>query len=129
MPLDAAALRARARAHGQEHLFAFFDALSAPAREKLLAQIAAVEFDVLDRLVAGLVAGPAASAQRLEPAPVVVWPSTPEQAAAQRKAYAAGEEALRAGRVACFLVAGGHSFSTAQSPDCPGVLERGARGV
>jgi UDP-N-acetylglucosamine/UDP-N-acetylgalactosamine diphosphorylase len=109
MPYDVAALRALAVKHGQAHLFASYDSLDGVSREKLLAQIAALEFDVVERLVAEFVKGGAAAAAlgELEPAPVICVPKTSEERKREDEARAAGEEALRRGRVGCFLVAGG----------------------
>ncbi|MEI6232087.1 MAG: UTP--glucose-1-phosphate uridylyltransferase [Planctomycetota bacterium] len=102
-------LKARTEAHGQGHVFNFFHDLNDAGKAKLLAQVAAVEFDVVDKLVAEFVkaAAPVASASNLKPAPVVPLPSNDDQQQALRGARAAGEEAFRRGRIACFLVAGG----------------------
>lgn len=110
MPQDLQALKAAVKKHNQEHLFKFADQLSPERRQKLTDQIAAIEFDVVDRLVAEFVKGKAESpacAVKLEPAPVIPTPRTDEQKKAAQQARAAGEEALRQGRVGCFLVAGG----------------------
>jgi len=106
---DSASLCALATARGQGHLFNFFDELSAGQREKFLQQVATLDFNLIDQLIAQFVRGPghAAEGGRLEPAPVISVPATPEEKAAETRARAAGEEALRQGRVGFFLVAGG----------------------
>ncbi len=109
MQSDVESLRAKAKAHRQEPLFAFYDSLSPQSRQKLLNQIASIDFDLVDRLVAEHVKGakPVPPAERLEPAPVIAQPATPEQKKAEQEARRSGEDALRTGRAACFLVAGG----------------------
>jgi UDP-N-acetylglucosamine/UDP-N-acetylgalactosamine diphosphorylase len=105
---DPKKLRALAESHNQGQLFAFYDKLNPAEQEKLLEQIANVEFDVVDKLVAEFVKGSAhATAAKLEPAPVIPTPKTPAEKQAAAAARTAGEAAFRAGRVATFLVAGG----------------------
>ncbi|HYF47971.1 MAG TPA: UDPGP type 1 family protein [Planctomycetota bacterium] len=106
---DVQSLRAKAAQYGQEHLFRFYDQLPPSSQQKLLAQISAVEFDVVDRLIKEFVkgAGHHAEAGNLEPAPVIATPKTPPEQQREKEARAAGEEAFRKGRVGCFLVAGG----------------------
>jgi len=108
-PNDVQTLMARATQHGQEHLFQFYDQLPPASQQKLLAQIAAIEFDVVDRLIKEFVKGGAhhTEAGNLEPAPVIATPKTPEEIQRDKQARVAGEEAFRKGRVGCFLVAGG----------------------
>ena len=97
------------RAHGQEHVLAFWDQLDAAGREALLAQVGEIDFDALETtrsLLASRLAGaaPAAAdaAAPMEPAPVAELAG--EDLA---KARAAGEAELRAGRVGAIVVAGG----------------------
>ena len=92
------------KTNGQEHVLAFWDTLDAVARERLLAQIATLDFAAIGRMQAMLQAAgtPAAAAGAFEPAPV----EEPEGDALA--AYVAkGEELLRNGKVAVLLVAGG----------------------
>jgi UDP-N-acetylglucosamine/UDP-N-acetylgalactosamine diphosphorylase len=108
MAVDAAELKRTAGKYGQEHLFAFYDSLPADGQKKLLAQIAAVEFDTVDRLVKEFIKQPAKElGGKLEPAAVVACPKNDADLAAHKEARDMGEEALRKGRVACFVVAGG----------------------
>ena len=102
-------LKASAEAHGQSHLFRFFAELNDAEKSKLLAHVSAVEFDVVDKLVADFIKGSAAapSTADLKPAAVVPLATNDGQRQAHRGAREAGEEAFRRGRIACFLVAGG----------------------
>lgn len=97
------------RAHGQEHVLAFWDQLDAAGREALLAQVGEIDFDALETtrsLLASRLAGaaPAAAdaAAPMEPAPVAELAGDD-----LAKARAAGEAELRAGRVGAIVVAGG----------------------
>ena len=108
MPLDINALRAKAETHGQGHLFHFYDSLTLQNQVKLLNQIASIDFDLIDKLVADFVKGHAESSSAgILPAPVIVVPSNDAQRTVRAQARSIGEAAFRAGRVACFLVAGG----------------------
>ncbi len=102
-------LKATAERHGHGHLFRFFHELNDAEKAKLHEQVSAVEFEVVNKLVDDFVksTAPVASAADLKPAPVVPLPTTDEQRQAARGARAAGDEAFRRGRIACFLVAGG----------------------
>lgn len=106
------ALRAAFVEHGQEQVFDAWDTLDAAGRERLAADLALVDFAWLkDRLEQIAPDAPAHAgfpdASRLAPPDVLRAPATDEQRAAQRRAVEAGEDALRDGRVAAFLVAGG----------------------
>src|SRR5579862_5412648 len=101
-------LKSLAESRGHGHLFRFFDSLNDAEKSTLLAHLSALDFDLIDRLVAELVKGSAPTdAAELQPAPVVPVPSTEEQRQAQRGARSFGEGAYRNGRIGCFLVAGG----------------------
>jgi UDP-N-acetylglucosamine/UDP-N-acetylgalactosamine diphosphorylase len=93
--------------HGQRHLLDFWDALDEGEREELSRQIKAIDLPLLARLFAqrGAVTDWAALAARAEPPPAIrLADLTAERIAAARRR---GVEALRAGRVAAILVAGG----------------------
>ena len=95
---------------GQGQVFAFLEQLSPGARARLLSEAAEVDLAEVDRLVRTLVAGrasPGADLAGLEPAPYERLPSRGGSPSSWAAARAAGEEALRAGRVAAFTVAGG----------------------
>jgi UDP-N-acetylglucosamine/UDP-N-acetylgalactosamine diphosphorylase len=94
----------------QGHVFAFFAQLSAADQQSLLAEAAEIDLDELAALTRTLLAkNPAAGAgpSELAPAPYVPRPEAGGDSAAWAQAKAAGEAALRAGRVAAFTVAGG----------------------
>ena len=98
------------RAAGQGQVFAFFDQLAPDARRKLLAEAAEIDLAEVARLTTTLLGSGAAAGVNLTglaPAPYESLPTKGGDAAAWAKAKAAGEAALRAGRVAAFTVAGG----------------------
>jgi UDP-N-acetylglucosamine/UDP-N-acetylgalactosamine diphosphorylase len=95
---------------GQGRVFAFFDRLDAGAQRRLLAEAAEIDLAEVERLHRTLVAGKSAGSVDLEglaPAPYEALPENGGDANAWASAKAAGEAALRAGRVAAFTVAGG----------------------
>lgn len=108
-------LRANLQSHGQEHLLAWWPELDETQRAQLFEQIQAVDFDVIRGLLdedsqhAGSEEdSPAARAGRAKPPhELVQLPQTDADRAHLEEARSAGLEALRAGRVAAVLVAGG----------------------
>lgn len=96
-------------AAGQSHVFAFWDRLSESERATLLSQAAEVDLAEIALLNSTLVKGNAAAInlEGLEPAPFVRHPKHGGDANTWQEAKARGEAALRAGRVAAFVVAGG----------------------
>jgi UDP-N-acetylglucosamine/UDP-N-acetylgalactosamine diphosphorylase len=110
MPTDTDIVIERFRGAGQGQVFAFFDRLAPEARARLLAEASEVDLAEVDRLVRTLVAFGCATGADLEglvPAPYERLPGSGGDAGAWARAAAAGESALRAGRVAAFTVAGG----------------------
>ncbi|MGA2016208.1 MAG: UTP--glucose-1-phosphate uridylyltransferase [Opitutaceae bacterium] len=98
------------RRAGQGHVFEFLDRLPPDSRTRLISEAGEVDLAEVDRLVRTLVlrgAAPAADLEGLAPAPYERLPSHGGDSAAWSAAKAAGEAALRAGRVAAFTVAGG----------------------
>jgi len=95
------------KAHGQEHLLAFFDAIPPRARASLLGQISQIDFDEIDRLIDGYVRRKPQFTLPgdLEPAPF--YPNHPGGAYDPGHFRTRGEEIVRSGRVAAFIVAGG----------------------
>ncbi len=104
-------LEDRLAAAGQEGLAEALVRLDGEARERLEAQVEALDLDLIARLVGGLVGGEAEGGLgRVEPLPpedVIPLPRSDADRARERAARGAGEEALRAGRVAAVLLAGG----------------------
>jgi UDP-N-acetylglucosamine/UDP-N-acetylgalactosamine diphosphorylase len=98
------------RAAGQGHVFAFVDGLDAEGRRRLLSQAAEIDLGEVARLAGRLGAGEVAAGvdpRGLAPAPFEPLPEAGGDPGAWARARAAGEGALRAGRVAVFTVAGG----------------------
>ncbi|MEO7414707.1 MAG: UDPGP type 1 family protein [Opitutaceae bacterium] len=95
---------------GQAQVFAFFDRLTPDEARPLLAEAKEVDLDEVAHLVRTLLAKDAVAGVNLSglaPAPYELLPEHGGDPAAWAKAKAAGEEALRTGRVAAFTVAGG----------------------
>ena len=94
---------------GHAHVFRFWSDLNSASRRKLLNQLKAIDFDLLSRLYQQTVAQKAekASQAAFEPADFYSLPKTVQEREDQKKLQRLGEEILRQGRVATFLVAGG----------------------
>jgi UDP-N-acetylglucosamine/UDP-N-acetylgalactosamine diphosphorylase len=95
---------------GQGHVFAFFDQLKPEEQRQLLEQAGEIDLAEIAMLTRKLLAKKAEAGVNLEglkPAPYIPLPEHGGNAADWAKAKAAGEAALRAGRVAAFTVAGG----------------------
>lgn len=88
---------------GQEHVLAYWKRLAKNERKELLAQVATIEPKSLRQCAAALETGGGRFDSSTGLAPKVAELS----GAALKKAVAAGEKELRAGRVAALLVAGG----------------------
>ncbi len=94
----------RAAEFGQGHLFQFWGQLNEAERGALLSDISEIDFPLMRRLIAHWVLSEPEPERFEHIAPVPVIPlNAPDSA----EAWAAGEDALRAGRVGLFLVAGG----------------------
>jgi len=96
----------------QQHVFKFASELDDPSKQRLLEQAADIDLAELESLNASLVLGGEGSdhgpdLSGLGPAPFLSLPENGGDEAAWNNARAAGEEALRDGRVAAFTVAGG----------------------
>lgn len=95
---------------GQDQVFAFYDQLDPQAQERLLAEAGEIDLEEIATLNRTLVAkksGASVDLAGLAPAPYERHPSQGGNADAWVRAKKVGEEALRAGRVAAFTVAGG----------------------
>jgi UDP-N-acetylglucosamine/UDP-N-acetylgalactosamine diphosphorylase len=104
------ALVARLTQYGQEHLLRWWGDLDANQRVRLKADIEAIDFDQLHRLIAELVERdvPAAPApEQVGPIEVARLPQTDGERIARRHAAEIGAAALAAGEVAVVVVAGG----------------------
>jgi UDP-N-acetylglucosamine/UDP-N-acetylgalactosamine diphosphorylase len=106
---DAKRLREVYERGGQGHVFRFWDRLDAAGRQRLVAQLAAIDLSALDRVYTATRSGPRAAPRALESIEVERVPchgGDPERAARARER---GETLLEAGRVACMVVAGGQA--------------------
>lgn len=96
---------------GQDQVFRFWDGLSEEEQANLNSQAAEIDLDELDNLVATLVKGDgdhgSVDFSALEPAPYISIPENVDTDEEWQAAKRLGEEALKAGKVAAFTVAGG----------------------
>ncbi len=95
---------------GQGQVFAFYEKLTPKQQEHLASQAAQIDLAEIARLNDKLVRGSNAQSvdlTDLEPHPYIARPEKGGDATLWAKAREAGEAALRAGRVAAFVVAGG----------------------
>jgi len=100
----------QSKTHNQDHLFGFWNKLDDSQQNRLLMQIAELDFDRLDELIRNnvLSAEPFPLPQKIEPA--FFYPAEPKndkQRNEYQRAWEVGENALRAGKVCAFTVAGG----------------------
>lgn len=103
-----AALREKAEKAGQGHLFSWWPELGSVEKERLLAQVAAIDFEFVQQLVEALLFDRKdGSLVALEPAPVVSLPADEKARRVRERARKAGEALLRAGKVAALVAAGG----------------------
>ncbi len=96
---------------GQGHVFQYWDSLDQNEKRVLREQAEEIDLDELDGLIEELVLSEQGSSlvdySKLEPAPYEPLPEDVSTDKKWQEAKRAGEEALRAGRVAAFTVAGG----------------------
>ena len=104
-------LKEKFTAAGQGHVFKYFDELDEAQKSALTAQLEQVDLDELATLNKELVFGQESSQSidfsKLSPAPYQALPKDKSSDPLWAKAKEVGEQALRAGRVAAFVVAGG----------------------
>jgi UDP-N-acetylglucosamine/UDP-N-acetylgalactosamine diphosphorylase len=104
------ALMERLARHGQGHLLASWRDLNHDEQVRLAAELKAIDFEQLDRLIAELVHG--TGQLTVDPAAVAAievtrLPQTDGERVSRRRAVEAGARALAAGEVGVVLVAGG----------------------
>ena len=110
MEQSAESIRKQFESAGQGHVFAFWDGLSSEERDLLLQDAAGIDLEEVNQLAETLLKGQSEEHIPLEeliPAPYTVHPKHGGDHELWEKARSAGEEALRAGQVAAFTVAGG----------------------
>jgi len=101
--------RARLAAHGQEHLLTFYDELDDQQKTRLLDQIDEIDLEQVDRLIETHVKDkplfelPA----NLDPAPFYPMDPPAELEDKYTRARQTGDQLIREGKVAAFVVAGG----------------------
>jgi UDP-N-acetylglucosamine/UDP-N-acetylgalactosamine diphosphorylase len=97
----------------QEHVLEFWHELDEIMRENHLKRLSRVDFELLARLIRENVGKEAVDkkGREISPPEVIGLPKTKEEKAIHSRAKQLGEEALRKGEVAAFLVAGGHISS------------------
>jgi UDP-N-acetylglucosamine/UDP-N-acetylgalactosamine diphosphorylase len=97
---------------GQGHIFDWWDELSKEEKDSLIGQLAEIDIDLIKQLAAEHLGGAdalAAGKAKLEPAPVIPIPRKAAEKKRERTAAKKGEEVLRSGQTAVFVVAGGQS--------------------
>jgi UDP-N-acetylglucosamine/UDP-N-acetylgalactosamine diphosphorylase len=93
---------------GQGHVFRWWEELSEGSRKALLDQLRAIDFALLGKLRKKCTAVEEVGAQEvLEPVEVVPIPRTVENRKKAEEARGIGEDRIRAGKLAVFVVAGG----------------------
>lgn len=103
-----AELRRRAADFGQEHVFHYWERLTADQRDALLHDVSRIDFALVNRLAnEGVSATVQLDPARIEPPPVYPADPPPEQREHYAAARAAGERLLRENKVAALVVAGG----------------------
>lgn len=108
--LDEGKIRSAFDEAGQGQVFYFWDELDDVSRKQLLAQAATIDLKELSSLVTEHVLSEqdhSVDLEGLEPAPYIALPANGGDAALWNSAREVGAEAIRAGRVAAFCVAGG----------------------
>jgi UDP-N-acetylglucosamine/UDP-N-acetylgalactosamine diphosphorylase len=102
-------LRKQYESLGQGHVFRFYDSLDEAGRNRLIGQLAQVDLAHLRSLVEGYVTNKPLIELPKDIKPVSVLPrhADPARRDEYSRALARGEELLKQGKVAAFLVAGG----------------------
>ncbi len=107
MALTLEQARARLDEHAQGRVLRFWHRLDSRSQTELLSEIDEIDFDLVNRLIRDWVLGDPPPEEFLEIKPVPLIPKVDPNRTDAIEAFEAGEEALRAGRVGLFLVAGG----------------------
>lgn len=93
--------------YGQDHVLTFWDCLDGAGRQALSGDLGTIDFALVNRLIDEWILHEprVESFSNIEPIPVI--PPAEFSRPDAREAFAAGEEALRTGRVGLLMVAGG----------------------
>jgi len=100
----------QAKTYGQDHIFRYWNELNADQRQQLLSQAAEIDFARISQLVDECVkvAAPFKLPEKIQPAGFFpADPASKKQASEYAQAWKKGEDALKAGKVCAFTVAGG----------------------
>jgi UDP-N-acetylglucosamine/UDP-N-acetylgalactosamine diphosphorylase len=100
-------LRERFSAHGQDHVFRFWEELDTAARERLREQAARINLESLARAYRRTRGDTGAAPRALSPAPIERLPQHGGDPDGFARARKLGDELLAAGRVGVVVVAGG----------------------
>ena len=93
---------------GQGHVFNWWDDLTAGERENLLRHLTSIDLEFMRRQAEEhLNPEQTETGMKLEPAPVIPLPTSPEELEKRDEARKRGEELIRNGMAAVFVVAGG----------------------
>ena len=95
--------------HHQNHLLSFWNELSESEKQDLLTQIAALDFNEVEKWITDYVINPSCAdlPKHFDPAPYYPASPAPGQDKLYRDAKQKGIELIKAGKVAAFVVAGG----------------------
>ena len=96
--------------NNQEHVLDFWDELTYTSQEKLIKQIATIDFELLNRLKKEHIENKTQNDDednKFEPPIVIDKPETGEEISQRTRAKKIGEDLLKEGKVAVFMVAGG----------------------
>ncbi len=108
--VDLANTAAKINAVGQSHILKFLPTLSQEQQDQFLAQLKALDWDLINQLVNTVVKHPEKFSLKgdVKPAP---WyenkPTDPSKKQKYCEAFGRGEQLLREGKIAAFVVAGG----------------------
>lgn len=99
----------RVKAARQEHVLRYWEELGDEQRERLLTQLVDIDFELLERLKRAFIdsGDPPAFHHNIEPVEPIHYPRSEKEWRRHARAQQVGEQALKEGRVAAFLVAGG----------------------
>ncbi len=90
--------------NNQQHVFSYWDDLSDSEKESLLQQLQDIDFNLLQQLFSKK---QDAAKNEFKPAPYIALPQTDAEKTAYAEAKTIGEEYIKQGKAAAFLVAGG----------------------
>lgn len=107
MKLDKNIIYQKYKKNGQDHVLNFYDELSEIEQERFLAELAEIDFVELNNILSLMKSSATKITGQLEAAEVQNLPVTEKDSQKFNDAFLLGEELIRKGKVACFVVAGG----------------------